>query len=85
MVSAAMSCSAQHSCLRSPATVMRRQQKTVRAMCLPSEAHNPRFLSGTSLQGIGRIHAAASRRQQKVCHFNIVCTFCSLSAPLRQV
>ncbi len=38
----------------------------MRATCSYSAAQSPRFLSGSPLQGMGRIHAASPRCQQRV-------------------
>ena len=75
MASIPVNCSAQQLCLTPLGAVSRRQQSSSRAVCSSSGAQSQRLLSGTPLQGVGRIYAATSRRQQKVC-FGYCAIFC---------
>ena len=75
MASIPVNCSAQQPCLTPLGAVSRRQQSSSRAVCSSSGAQSQRLLSGTPLQGVGRIYAATSRRQQKVC-FGYCAIFC---------
>ena len=75
MASTPVNCSAQQPCLTPLGAVSRRQQSSSRAVCSSSGAQSQRLLSGPPLQGVGRIYAATSRRQQKVC-FGYCAIFC---------
>ncbi|CAK0780559.1 hypothetical protein CVIRNUC_005093 [Coccomyxa viridis] len=66
MASIPVNCSAQQPCLTPLGAVSRRQHSSSRAVCSSSGAQSQRLLSGTPLQGVGRIYAATSRRQQKL-------------------